>query len=497
MRRTLACLVLAVSAAAEEPGALYREYVSLLGQDFKDASNRREKIIWALRKVPDDEKRAYLLKMAARAKRPCEYIMVINGLGRIRDTGEAETLAKRARKLGEPSFLRALGEVYAKTPPPPVKEWIRTKGLRDADPIVAGACCRAAARLRMTDALDELRRIFKATATNRKKRRLAYESTRALRLLAPLEETDAFVRHVSWWVRMGAGEIMASAITPDEAGVAGVKVLLKDKEWRVRKALLEVAIWRKNKPFLLPIIEALQSDPHPGCKATAYRALKAISDRDFDYDAAAWREWAKDQAQPKTDKHKRYTFARYYGSAIVSSNVCFIVDVSKSMNKPSRHARIHVARKELRKAIAALPETTRFNMIAFSNGAERWKPKGLKPSPRTLKDAEKWIERNLRPNGQTHTWAALESAFESDPALDTIFLLSDGSPSIGEYENQSDLVQAIYAYNWERRITINTIALSMADYYKNPKDNQWGEEMMQLIARSNAGECRIVKRPPR
>jgi hypothetical protein len=496
MRPGLACLALAALAAAEEPAALYREYVSLLRQDFKDPANRREKIIWTLRRQPNDEKRSYLLRIAQKARRPCEFITAINGLGRVRDAAEAEMLAKRARKLGEDAYLRALGEVLAKTPPDPVKQWIVERGLKDSSPIVAGACCRAVARHRWKEALDGLWRILKSTAHSKPKRRLAYEAARALRLAAPADETNDLAWHKSWWVRMGTGEIMISHTKPDAACAAATRELLKDPEWRVRKALLEVPIWRKNKPFLGPIIEALEKDPHPACRATAQRALKAISGRDFDYDAAAWREWAKDQAKPKTDKHKRYTFARYYGSAIVSSNVCFIVDVSGSMKRPKKHARIWVARKELRRALAELPETTRFNLVAFSDDAVRWKPKGVKPSKKMLKDADQWIERALRPDGQTHTWAALQAAFE-DPGLDTIFLLSDGSPSVGAYENQSDLLQAIYAVNWERRVTINTVALSMADYYRNPKENEWGEDMMRLIARNNAGGCRVVKRPPK
>ncbi|MCH8054898.1 MAG: GAF domain-containing protein, partial [Deltaproteobacteria bacterium] len=155
--------------------------------------------------------------------------------------------------------------------------------------------------------------------------------------------------------------------------------------------------------------------------------FERLSGRDLDYDVSAWRRWLRDKAAGVSAK-RGYSVVHYFGHAIVSQNLCFIVDLSGSMGKPKsvKGTRLTIARRELIRAVEGLPEKTRFNIIVFASSVRLWKPKGaVNATPKAVQEAKRWIFGRFRARGQTSTYAALEAAFNADEELDTIFLLSD------------------------------------------------------------------------
>jgi hypothetical protein len=142
----------------------------------------------------------------------------------------------------------------------------------------------------------------------------------------------------------------------------------------------------------------------------------------------------------------------FFGSEIASNRICFVIDTSGSMEMTDRPAesafgsddelakknpddpdiralqRINRAKSQLTQCVGVLLPTQRFNIIAFSGGTRMWKPSVVDGTEANKADALKFVE-GMRADGGTNTHAALELALQ-DPAVDTIYLLSDGAPMI-------------------------------------------------------------------
>ncbi|HIE69323.1 MAG TPA: hypothetical protein EYP98_03730 [Planctomycetes bacterium] len=121
-------------------------------------------------------------------------------------------------------------------------------------------------------------------------------------------------------------------------------------------------------------------------------------------------------------------------------------------------ARIDIAKKELAQAVKNLDPGALFNIYAFSNGVARWDPKGIGAnSSTTRQEALTWIER-LGASGGTNLYDAVREGFE-DKDVDTIFILSDGEPTVGDEIDPFRIREDVAKWNKYRKIKINTIAI--------------------------------------
>jgi hypothetical protein len=121
-------------------------------------------------------------------------------------------------------------------------------------------------------------------------------------------------------------------------------------------------------------------------------------------------------------------------------------------------ARIDVARQELQQAIENLEEGALFNIFAFSNGVARWQKEGVGiNNAQSRAQAHEWVER-LGASGGTNVYDAMQMAFE-DPDVDTIFVLSDGEPSVGTVIDPYGIRKDVASWNEHRQIRIHTIAI--------------------------------------
>ena len=106
-----------------------------------------------------------------------------------------------------------------------------------------------------------------------------------------------------------------------------------------------------------------------------------------------------------------------------------------------------------------------------------------------------------KPSGDTHTFRALEKAFERNPQFDTIYFLSDGNPSDGDYISPEGIVYSVRAWNRYRRARINTIALTLENVdrgHPNEPTNSLVrmKELMRELARTTGGETTVVIAAP-
>jgi hypothetical protein len=131
---------------------------------------------------------------------------------------------------------------------------------------------------------------------------------------------------------------------------------------------------------------------------------------------------------------------RFAGIQLTGRRVVFLVDMSGSMDLVDEKTPAPTKWAEVRQTVArlmrSLPEMEKFQVIVFAEktafllGNEGvW----LDYDPRTSSEKVLQALAATKPEGGTNMYAALEAAFRLRPlGLDTIYLLSDGLPNLGE-----------------------------------------------------------------
>ena len=148
----------------------------------------------------------------------------------------------------------------------------------------------------------------------------------------------------------------------------------------------------------------------------------------------------------------------------------FVIDNSSSMAEKDDlrgaeggvgkdRVRIERAKKELIKVILALREDVEFNIVAYDTHVKVWKEgKLLRASQANKRRALKFVE-GMKPEHHTNTLDAMLAAMEM-PEVDTIILLSDGSPTVpgeGGLADTEPILERIRRENRFKKITIHTL----------------------------------------
>jgi len=146
-----------------------------------------------------------------------------------------------------------------------------------------------------------------------------------------------------------------------------------------------------------------------------------------------------------------------------------------------------------------LPKDAKFNVIIFSTDVQRWRKGLTKAAPRNKKSALEFVKK-MEPQALTNLYGALELAFK-DRQVDTIYLLSDGNPTVGTTTNLDEILAAVRRWNKERNVVIHTIALLVGKYgppNPNPRggsapveDRQRLLKFLKQLAKENGGVCRV------
>ncbi|MCA9000918.1 MAG: HEAT repeat domain-containing protein, partial [Planctomycetes bacterium] len=276
-----------------------------------------------------------------------------------------------------------------------------------------------------------------------------------------------------------AMEIMRMGREEDMQRILG---WLNDESWSMRQAALNALEKMEDTSVLQPIIKRMAEEE--GRLAYEFgETLFRLTGKNFGTNSKTWQLWydqegkdaeilspgelkeAQRQRALKAQK-ERSRPARFFGMEIRSARVIFIVDVSGSMNEELRghyvgergQVRMERAKEELIAAIDGLQKGTRFDMIAFSGGVDNWAEKPLAESQEPDHEkAKEWVS-SLGAGGGTNLYGSLEKAFE-DPDVDTIMVLSDGEPSVGDIIDPGAIREAVQALNTNRNVRIHTIAL--------------------------------------
>ncbi|MEM9799885.1 MAG: HEAT repeat domain-containing protein [Planctomycetota bacterium] len=234
-----------------------------------------------------------------------------------------------------------------------------------------------------------------------------------------------------------------------------------------------------------------------------------------DEELAALRE-----AQKKSnEKYSIQGASSFVGVDTPSRSILFVIDVSGSMENlvverdrfaggeyPS-WARMDIVKTELARTIENLESYVQFGIISFATDTKRWK-KRLVPANVVNKSSALDFVKRLEPiggnskadlaragltgaanleAGKTNTYGALSQALglESERKgakedylgdVDTVFFLSDGRPTHGEFIETKDILDRVTEGNDLRKIVLHTIAIG-----------NFEKSFMRMLAERNGG----------
>lgn len=396
------------------------------------------------------------------------------------EMGFIEALAERreAIRTGRDKSLRG------RAPEPYL---LNLKEELDAEYRVLAAIEEGLGKLTDRDAIEYLSRVVLLRDRTWKSREIAARALARIGdrdqlplLVKGLRDKDARVRTA---VLLALGRMRAEEAFDD------VREAMDEKDWMVRSAAIETLGLIADPRGFEPLLERMEEEDGRLAEDCA-QALKRITGQDFGRSSNAWRRWWADHREralagerfdlPEEEEKPGEDDGYYYGIPVVSRLTVFIIDVSGSMEysttefteKPAEGepSRLDVAKRELLRAIEQYDPKGKFGLIAFHSVVMVWRPRVVPASPPMKSDAKEWTEE-LEPTGTTNIYGALEAAFGMagmglgdryyEPAVDTIFLLSDGAPTNEDLsdDDPARILRAVREWNRLGRVKIHTVGL--------------------------------------
>ncbi|MAE45955.1 MAG: hypothetical protein CMJ86_03595 [Planctomycetes bacterium] len=230
-------------------------------------------------------------------------------------------------------------------------------------------------------------------------------------------------------------------------------------------------------------------------------ALRRMTGQRFLPNAALWQRWWKDvestfeptpsDADDPLMEEGDGGGVTFFGIRTESQNVAFILDLSGSMDfsvvvrdnpgdnpnqpadmpKSGERSRLEVALSDLKRALGGLRDDATFAIIMYASDVRLWKDGLQTMTPARRSEIEPFL-KGLTAVGGTNIFGALRKGFDvaevslgdkwSDPPIDTIFLLTDGKPSVGLVVTPEPILRYVREWNRTAGIVIHTIGLSGA-----------------------------------
>lgn len=319
---------------------------------------------------------------------------------------------------------------------------------------------------------------------------------------------------------LGIAMVLAETLKDDRSESWITTGLRHELDLVVRLAM-HAAVERRSKAAIPVLIDLIDPDLTEGRGAITHFArasLVALVGQDFQ-SIEDWRNFwkasgatfdpeASDEDEP-TKVHRDVEAPEFFGVPIISSNVAFVIDISGSMQRfdPGGESgrsswevrqRITRTKRALAEAINKLSKDSKFNVIAFNEEITRFQKRLVPASKGAKNKSMRWVKKLVADRG-TDTGAALKAAFE-DPRVDTIVLLSDGSPHTPEGEPRElmpKVLRLIKDLNRIRRVPIHTFGFTGegewppgSKYRGQPirANPQQLEAFLREIAKSTGGE---------
>jgi hypothetical protein len=299
-------------------------------------------------------------------------------------------------------------------------------------------------------------------------------------------------------VRIAAVDCLAQVAHP----LAAPRILAlldpaANSEPALRLAALDALVTLRHAPAIPVVIEALASAS--GRYAEDYaQALRLLTNQPFRRHAPDWRRWWADHGAsfvpPPLDEAQKQELAfrarqreagstsSFYGLEILSERVVFVIDQSGSMGAKAGtrssdqggKTRLQIAKEELLRYVDNVPEHHLFNIVLFGTGVRTFADDMRSPKGPGRAEARQWVEK-IALEGATNLYGGLKKAFAMKD-VDTIYLLTDGDPSVGEEVDPKLILEDVTYWNRERRIVIHSISIGTRS------------ELLRKLAEETGGE---------
>lgn len=331
----------------------------------------------------------------------------------------------------------------------------------------------------------------------------AFDGLASLRSELVLEPALASLEHASWQIRASA--IGALSVVRDKRSIPPLIARLAAEEGRLRADVAHA-------------LEAITGRGY-GMRVEGWQGFwDTFGDRyeiPTDQELARLREAQRERAESYGAVEGAVT---YHGVETPSRSMLFIIDVSGSMENqvverdrfedgeyPSLQ-RIDIVKTELRRTIENLESYVEFNILSFATEVDAWKRDLVKANVVNKSSADDYCRKlealggNSRNDlaeagltasanlaaGKTNTYGVLMEALDAagrgaadehyEVAVDTIFFLSDGRPSTGQFIDTNDILREVRNANELRKVVIHTIAIG-----------EFQKDFMRSLAEQNGG----------
>ena len=337
-------------------------------------------------------------------------------------------------------------------------------------------------------------------------------------------------------VRVAILDSLAERTPLSDAALEAIgDVVANGTAWQTRYTAAKAIEKQKAKKAVPHLIAALKT-AEGRLKWEINDILKRMTGADKHGDHDAWDGWwrangeawlAGSFTEKSKEGGKAVATATFYDIPIKSNRLVFILDRSGSMREPSRwkekatvgtggadvdhgvklegKRKIDVARYNLKKALVMLLARSKitkrpveFNVMFYNQQVVPMSRKLVTLDKSSLRKAFAFIDR-LAPNGGTNIHDALERGFSyaakgadsalSEKGIDTIFLLSDGMPTVGQITETREILKKFARNNKLAKVVINTVYVGLNESV----NDRTGNTFMRELADQNNGE---FKGPP-
>jgi hypothetical protein len=262
--------------------------------------------------------------------------------------------------------------------------------------------------------------------------------------------------------------------------------------WQIRLATAQ-ALARSGDRNLVPTYTGMLKGASGRMKYEINEILRNLTHVDKHGDHEAWRSWwekNKDEflegkyipeIAERSDLNDLTTF---YGIPVHSTRVVFLIDVSLSMNDPTSwkpppgeetdqdklesDKAVDVAKFELKKIIKKLPENSAFNVIGIWANLTMLDPKQMVILNKVSRESSIKFVQGMQTKVGTDIFAAFQRAFDfsggqwnaplREDSIDSIYILSDGVPSVGMSDRQQ-LVERVANTARYKKILVHCVAI--------------------------------------
>jgi len=286
-------------------------------------------------------------------------------------------------------------------------------------------------------------------------------------------------------VRSAAVDSLAASKDSSVVGVVVPFLELPREQFDLMAAAIRAIARAHRREGIAPLIAFLgREDKDIGrLRGDAVTALRSLTGETHGPYKDPWETWWKQaeagfQMPPAPKPHdvqegqgKGVTF---YGIRTFSDRVLLILDISLSMEKPDQKGkaeprRIDTAKKELTGAIHNVDDGDTFNVMLFNHSVIPWQAGMVVATEETRRKAATWVE-GAEHIGGTNIHDALEAAFmlalrsTGEPMVDTVFFLTDGTPTAGKLQDPKLILEQVREWNRQANLQLHCIAVGEADH---------------------------------